>query len=148
MKRHTHKLQLTLLSATLLGLGLSNVTSVYAAGFNLQEQNASGLGVAYAGSGAVAENASTIYYNPAGMTNLPGLNISLGGNYIIPAFKFSNDRSSLPSAFGTSNAQFSGAKLGDEGGDAGGGAFVPNAYISWQVTDRLFAGLGIGAPFG
>ncbi len=148
MKRHTHKLQRTLLSATLLGLGISNVTAVHAAGFGLQEQNASGLGVAYAGSGAVAENASTIYYNPAGMTNLPGLNISVGGNYIIPSFKFSNDRSSLPAAFGTANARFSGAQLGDEGDNAGGGAFVPNAYVSWQVSDRLFAGLGIGAPFG
>src|SRR5690606_36283630 len=104
------------------GMGISSVTAVHAAGFNLLEQNASGLGVAYAGSGAVAEHASTIYFNPAGMTNLPGLNISVGGNYIIPSFKFNNDRSSLPAAFGTANARFSGARLGDEGDNAGGGA--------------------------
>jgi len=136
MKRHTEKLKRTLLSTALLGLGISSVTTVHAAGFNLLEQNASGLGVAYAGSGAVAENASTIYYNPAGMTNLPGLNISVGGNYIIPSFKFSNDSSSLPAAFGTSNARFSGVKPGDEGDNAGGGAFVPNAHGSWPATDR------------
>ncbi len=148
MKRQTYRLQRTLLSAAILGAGLTGMSAVHAAGFNLLEQNASGLGVAYAGSGAVAENASTIYYNPAGMTNLPGVNVSLGANYIIPSFRFSNDRTSLPAAFGTSNAQFSGATLGDEGSNAGGGALVPNAYVSWQVSDQLFAGLGIGAPFG
>ncbi len=148
MKRQPHKLQRTLLGVALLGAGVTGMGVVHAAGFNLLEQNASGLGVAYAGSGAIADNASTIYFNPAGMTNLPGLNVSLGGNYIIPSFKFSNDNTSLPSAFGTSNAQFSGATLGDEGKNAGGGSFVPNAYVSWQVSDRLFAGLGVGAPFG
>ena len=39
-------------------------------GFQLMEQNASGLGNAYAGQAAAAENASTIFFNPAGMTRL------------------------------------------------------------------------------
>ncbi len=148
MKKHTYKMHRTLISVALLGLGTTTMTAAQAAGFNLLEQNASGLGLAYAGSGAIADNASTIYFNPAGMTNLPGLNVSVGGNYIIPSFKFSNDNTSLPAAFGTANARLSGVQLGDEGKNAGGGAFVPNAYVSYQVTDRLFAGLGIGAPFG
>ena len=42
----------------------------------LMEQNASGLGNAYAGQAAAAENASTIYFNPAGMTLLPGTQAS------------------------------------------------------------------------
>ena len=45
-----------------------------ASGFQLQEQNASGLGNAYAGQAAAAENASTIFFNPAGMTRLPAGN--------------------------------------------------------------------------
>ena len=56
-------------SAVLLGVS----TGVPAAGFQLIEQNASGLGNAYAGQAAAAENASTIFYNPAGMTALPGV---------------------------------------------------------------------------
>ncbi len=36
-----------------------------AAGFQLLEQNASGLGNAFAGTAAVAEDASTIFFNPA-----------------------------------------------------------------------------------
>ena len=49
-----------------------------ASGFQLFEQNASGIGNAYAGSAAVAENASTIYFNPAGMTQLQRLEVSGG----------------------------------------------------------------------
>lgn len=53
-------------------------SSASASGFQLLEQNASGLGNAYAGSAAVADNASTIFYNPAGMTQLKTREYSLG----------------------------------------------------------------------
>lgn len=59
-------------SAVVAALMSVGSASVHAAGFQLLEQNASGLGNAYAGSAAIADNASTIFYNPAGMTNLPG----------------------------------------------------------------------------
>ena len=63
-----------LVSALVLGFGS---TAVHAAGFQLLEQNASGLGNSYAGSAAIADNASTIFFNPAGMAYLPGLNVSV-----------------------------------------------------------------------
>lgn len=130
--------------ATCIGL-IGSVGIAHGAGFNLLEQNASGLGTAYAGSAAIADNASTIYFNPAGMTRLPGLNISLGANLIGPSFKFENDgNSSLPTAFRTNP----GVQLGGNGGNAGGWGFVPNMYLSYQATDRVYLGLGVGAPFG
>jgi len=134
------------LSVALLGLGFGLATSgVHAAGFQLIEQNASGLGNAYAGSAAIAENASTIFFNPAGMTRLPGLNVSAGMNLIRPSFKFSDGGSTaatrpvtnLPAALGS-----------DTGGDAGSWAAVPNMYVSYQVNNDWFLGLGVGAPFG
>ena len=42
-------------------------TAGYTAGFQLIEQNGSGLGNAYSGQAAAAENSSTVYFNPAGM---------------------------------------------------------------------------------
>ncbi|RYF57341.1 MAG: fatty acid transporter [Comamonadaceae bacterium] len=128
------------LSTITLGLG---VTSVHAAGFQLLEQNASGLGNAYAGSAAVAENASTIFFNPAGMSYLPGVNLSTGVAAVKPSFKFSdNGNSRNPLAMG------GGRPRGGNGGDAGGWEFVPNAYGSLQLNDRWHVGIGIGAPFG
>lgn len=117
-------------------------TASHGAGFQLLEQSASGLGNAYAGSAAIAENASTIYFNPAGMTYLPGVNVSGGATAIRPSFKFrDNGLSRGPLALG-------GAPSTSNGGDAGSWGVVPNAYMSWQINDRWFAGVGLGAPFG
>lgn len=118
-------------------MGLSTGTA-QAAGFQLLEQNASGLGNAYAGSAAVSDNASTIFFNPAGMTYLPGLNVSAGVSAVRPSFKFSNDGTTGPAGLpGT----------GPNGGDAGSWGFVPNAYLSWQISPQWFAGLGGPLPF-
>lgn len=54
-------------SSVLLAAG-----SALASGFALKEQGISGLGNAYAGAAAIAEDASTIFYNPAGMARLRG----------------------------------------------------------------------------
>src|SRR5690606_22248700 len=38
---------------------------------------------------------------------------------------------------------------GGDGGDAGDLAFVPHGYLSWEVIpSKLWAGIGVGAPFG
>jgi long-chain fatty acid transport protein len=108
-----------------------------AAGFQLLEQNASGIGNAYAGSAAIAENASTIFFNPAGMTRLQSREASVGASAVRASFDFKNTTSSnAPAATGTD---------GDGGGDW---ALIPNAYLSMQVADGLYVGLGLGAPFG
>lgn len=112
--------------------------SASAAGFQLLgEQNASGIGNAGAGSAAVAENASTIFYNPAGMTQLQDREVSVGGTLVRTNFDFSNSGSST----GVLN------NTGD-GGNGGALGFVPNAYGSWAVTKDIYIGLGVGAPFG
>ncbi|MGE4450289.1 OmpP1/FadL family transporter [Castellaniella sp.] len=125
------------LSALILGLGAMGVA--HGAGFQLLEQNASGLGSAYAGSAAIGENASANYFNPASITLLPGMNASAGAVAIKPSFKFSNDGSTSP--LGT-------AATGGNGGDAGSWAAVPNAHFTWEVNPRVWLGLSVGAPFG
>ncbi len=111
-----------------------------AAGFQLFEQGVSGLGTAYA-SGAAAEDASTIYWNPAGMTYLPGKNLSLGGHLIDASAKFSNNGSSF------ANLPL-GAVSGGDGGDAGDLAIVPNAFYSHAINDQLRVGVGMSSIFG
>ncbi|MCG6534434.1 MAG: outer membrane protein transport protein, partial [Syntrophales bacterium LBB04] len=63
----------------------------FASGFQLLEQNASGIGNSYAGSAAIAENASTIFFNPAGMTYLQTRELSLGVSAVRPSFKFTDN---------------------------------------------------------
>jgi long-chain fatty acid transport protein len=109
-----------------------------AAGFALLEQNASGLGNAYAGSAAVVEDASTIFFNPAGMTLLPGPQVVLAGAGIDLSAKFS----------GTATGNF-GVPLGTgQGGDAGGWAAVPALYVALPIGEKLAVGIGVSVPFG
>ena len=128
-----NKMTLRTLPALLL-IAFSGAAS--AAAFQLWEQNASGLGTAYAGSAAVADNASTVFFNPAGMTQLNGFQLSAGVSGIGPSFKFNNEGSSGLLGGGGS------------GGDAGGWSAVPNAYFSWQLSPKWYLGFGISAPFG
>jgi len=52
--------------------------SAFAGGFSLNEQCACAMGAANAGMAANAENATTVLFNPAGMSQLSGTNISFG----------------------------------------------------------------------
>lgn len=114
-----------------------------AAGFALIEQNASGLGNAYAGAAAVAQDASTIYFNPAGMVHLPDRQLVLAGHLIKPTMEFSGTAVITPPspAAGTPVS-------GSMGGDAGDWALVPNFYYAFRLSPAVHLGLGINAPFG
>src|SRR5271169_378247 len=106
--------------------------------FALQEQSGSGVGNAFAGGAAVAEDASTIYFNPAGMSRLPGIQGVVAGDVVCISAKL-GDKGSQPAAF---------QPLGDNGGDAGTCAVVPSLYLAVPINKQFAFGLGIGAPFG
>lgn len=132
--------------SALLILGTAS-SPAWSAGFAIQEQSVTNLGRAFAGSAAVAEDASTIFFNPAGLTYLEQSEMDVGLNYIKPQSAFRNDGSAVPDLGGFGG--FSGQPLsGGDGGDAGTEAFVPNFFISHPINDRVSIGLGVTAPFG
>src|SRR5919112_295014 len=57
---------------------LSGTRPADAAGFYIKEQSVTGLGRAFAGESAMSEDASTIFFNPAGMTRLKGPEATAG----------------------------------------------------------------------
>jgi long-chain fatty acid transport protein len=114
---------------------------VLGAGFALQEQNGSGLGNAFAGGAAVAEDASTIYFNPAGMSRLPGTQIVGAASVVCPSVKFNNN-GSQPSG----SPPFT-QPLGGNGGDAGSCGVVPGLYLAVPINPQWAFGLGVNAPF-
>ena len=109
------------LSFTLPGLAM-------ASGFSLLESTADGQGAAYAGTAAAADNASTVFFNPAAMVLLPGRQITASLHAIKYVDKFEG---------GSPN-----------GGDAGGLAYVPSAFYAMPISSNLWFGLGINSPFG
>jgi long-chain fatty acid transport protein len=109
-----------------------------AAFFQIAEQSASGMGNAFAGGAAIAEDASTVWYNPAGMTRLARAQLVASGSYILPSFTANVNSASTALGFPIAGA----------GGDAGQAALVPSVYLATPVTDKLSLGFGINAPFG
>lgn len=111
----------------------------HAAGFALLEQSASRLGTAFAGTAAAADDVTTLYFNPAGLTRLEGSHASLIASAIEITSEFHIDPASQP-AYGQA--------LGSDGGDAGDWNYVPSAYLSTRLNENVAIGLGINAPFG
>lgn len=111
---------------------------VHAGGFGLLEMSASSLGNAHAGGAAIAEDVGTVYYNPAGLTRLPGRQFAISGSAIRPSAKFENQRS----------VTAGGALSGGNGGDAGDWAAVPGLFYAMDAAPNLRFGLGVFAPFG
>ncbi|HKU87669.1 MAG TPA: outer membrane protein transport protein, partial [Casimicrobiaceae bacterium] len=90
------------------------------------------------GGAASAEDASTLWANPAGMSRLASPQIAGAVHLITPVFKFRDD-GSQPAAF---------QALGGTGGDAGSLNVVPNLYAVMPLNAQWSVGVGVNAPFG
>ncbi|MDM7484159.1 MAG: outer membrane protein transport protein, partial [Vibrio metschnikovii] len=128
--------QKTLSIAVAFGL-MGLPTYAQAAGFQLAEYSATGLGRAYAGEAAMADNAGSQWRNPAMLTYLPGTQFSAGAIYVNPNIDV-NGTVTHPNLGQTS------ATAKDFAHDA----IVPNAYFSHQLNDRTFLGLAFGTNYG
>lgn len=131
------KFRKSLVGISVAGALLAMSGNASASAFALIEQS-SGLGNAFAGGAAAAEDATTVFTNPAGMSRLSGKQVSAAGNFIQPSAKFSNT-TSTGAAFQTP---------GGNGGDAGSLSFLPNVYMVMEIDPALRFGLGINSPFG
>ena len=129
---------------TLITLTATAIPSVaLAGGFSLNEQSASAMGTANAGTAANPENATTVLFNPAGMSQLSGTNISFGAAVLdIDA----EARQSSVSAVRRNPAVPVQPATG--GGDIADPAVLPNFYLTHEVSDRVDVGFGIHAPYG
>ncbi|MGB8274106.1 MAG: outer membrane protein transport protein [Alphaproteobacteria bacterium] len=120
--------------------------SAEAAGFYLQDQSVRGVGRAHAGDGAIADDASTIYFNPAGMTQLKQAEFDFGLNLIMPHTGVT-DLGSTATTPGTGGGPL--PFTGNDGGNPFSPAPVGHLYLAMPLKDdRTWLGLGLSAPFG
>jgi long-chain fatty acid transport protein len=117
------------LGAALAGAALTATGAVWASGFHVDELDATATGRA----GAViahATDASTIYYNPAGMAELHGVQLRLGATAVRPTAEFT------PAAGGQKT-------------EADPDTFVlPALFANWRASGQVALGLGLYSPFG
>jgi long-chain fatty acid transport protein len=139
------------LLALMLTFGVAALPSpVFASGFQLVEQNGSGLGNAYAGQAAGVKDASAILFNPAALTRTKGWSFVAAAAGIGLSTTFTDSGSTVPSVpFPPPvNIYNFPVPLGNSGGDAGKWKAVPSGYLSGQVTERIWLGFGVNVPFG
>lgn len=110
----------------------------FASGFALNEQSISGMGTSFAGRSSSADDASTVFGNPAGMSRLKRDEISVGAAAIYAKSDISHATAS--SAFGPVN--------GSNDGDMVPVTGVPMGYYVKPLDDKVAFGLGIYVPFG
>lgn len=120
-------------------LSLSAAAPALADGFKLSEYSSRDFGMANAGYAALADDPSTIWSNPAGLSRLNGLQANLGAYYVYGRGEFENQGST--DAFGA-------PLTGIEDDDLFEDAVIPNLYVSMPLNDAVTVGLGVNAPFG
>lgn len=117
--------------------------SVFAGGFALNEQSASAMGVANAGAAANPENATTVLFNPAGMSQLSGTNLSFGA-----AVLDIDAEAKAESISTTRNNPAVPVQPSSNGGDIADPAVLPNLYVTKELSEHVDIGFGIHAPYG
>ncbi|MBH1992528.1 MAG: outer membrane protein transport protein [Sphingomonadaceae bacterium] len=116
-----------------------------AGGFYLQEQSPKETGRALSGGAAAGDDPSTVYFNPAAMTQLSGIQTSIGGVALKASARQSN-RGSNRSIPGVPTRV---PVTGNDGGNPFDSVIpIPSFYATGQVSDRLWVGIGVNAPFG
>ncbi|HHF3854796.1 TPA: outer membrane protein transport protein [Haemophilus influenzae] len=131
--------QSILATAMLLAAGGAN-----AAAFQLAEVSTSGLGRAYAGEAAIADNASVVATNPALMSLFKTAQFSTGGVYIDSRINMNGDVDAAVKSLAMSFTKSGSASQRN----VVPGAFVPNLYFVAPVNDKFALGAGMNVNFG
>ncbi|BFN27591.1 long-chain fatty acid transport protein precursor [Pseudomonas sp. SCT] len=106
-----------------------------AAGFALNEQSISGMGTSFAGRSSSADDATTLFGNPAGMSRLKREEVSFG-MAAIHAKTDIKDANSAP------------VPTGSNDGDMVPFTAVPMGYYVKPIDEKWAAGVGVYVPFG
>ncbi len=104
-------------------------TQANAAGFQLSEQSSIQMGRAMAGAGVVGDDLSAVHYNPAGMTLLSGTRVQATGTWVAVNLDYEGNSGE------TENGRLK-------------GQMIPAGFITHQISDSLWAGLGLTVPYG
>jgi long-chain fatty acid transport protein len=116
------------------GAMLAMMADANAGGFAIREMSSKGQGSSYAGV-AAGGDLSSMFWNPATMTQIPGVQAELSAAAVLPS---------------STNTPAAGSTLGFLGGtgNTANNALVPSGYFSWQFNRDMWFGVSVNAPFG
>src|SRR5260370_26712046 len=88
-----------------------------AAGFMIRENSAESIATVYAGNASRADDVSTVFNNPAGMSWLEGSQVEFGSAAVFPSIKFHGNPTVMGSVIPGNNIR-----------NAGQSALMPHLY--------------------
>src|SRR5260370_21824273 len=101
-----------------------------AAGFMIRENSAESIATVYAGNASRADDVSTVFNNPAGMSWLQGSQVEVGSAVVFPSIQFKG------------NATLLGSPIpGDNSRNGGPSAGISHRYCIFHLTDNLNDGI-------
>lgn len=118
-------------------LSVAGSGEAVAAGFAVRENSAESVATVFAGNASRADDVSTVFNNPAGMSDLQGTQIEVGGALVVPEIRFSGDLTAGATTLPGNNSRQNGQI-----------AVIPHFYGVLDLTDRTKLGLAITTPFG
>jgi len=115
----------------------------FGSGFAINEQDAKAVAMGGAFV-AQADDPAAVYYNPAGILQLDGTQVSVGMSAISPHARFETDgnRAGIPPA------GFWGPPAGTNTSIKDTTFYIPNAYITQKMSDTWGFGFGAFSNFG
>jgi long-chain fatty acid transport protein len=131
-KRQSSRLIKLSLTGVLFGIS----QTVLASGFQLFEANGAGTGDFYADAAAGALDASTAYFNPAGLVRITHPQVVLSGVNIFSNIKFQGQDTWQNQYTRSGSAQ------------GGGYSLVPGFDYAAPINDEFYFGLSEAIPFG
>ena len=131
--KHTNRL-ITIGSALACGAALA--PAAHSGGIILYEIATPDVGLASAGYAARAQDPSTLFTNPAGMSRLSGSQFQAGAQLLYGSVEFSPDSSTGP-LLGT-----------ESGGNAVGALPGASLFFTQEVSERVTVGMGVLSYFG
>ena len=104
---------------------------LFGAGIALMEQSVKEMGQAFSGAPTNFDDASMVFFNPAAMSQSKTRLVSIAGYIVAPSVNFHNESSH----FGPASRGI--PLLGNNGGNSGNLAFIPNIYYVHPLTTRI-----------
>jgi len=151
----SHRSRLTLPALALVAAS-AFAPQAQASGFQLREQSPSAQGNAFAGVSAGGSDISSMFFNPAVMTQFSGTQVAFGGSYIGISATFENgaaSRTPVLQGLGFNVAPVTGTGLSTISGSPTHGnaavpAVLPALNLMYSASDDLKFGLSLNVPFG
>ncbi|MET3134219.1 long-chain fatty acid transport protein [Oxalobacteraceae bacterium GrIS 1.11] len=114
-------------------------SAAQASGYRFGSQSVSSQGTADA-NGAEATDASTVFYNPAGLSRLEGTQIIGGATVVVPHSTYTDTGST-----GFTGTSTNGTPAKDYAPDS---VTAPSLYGSMKINDQWSVGAGLFVPYG